>query len=209
MPIFIPLTVEPGTPILRGFDFLWSLIREAGRNGRHFTISELYNSGNDPHRRSAADYVKRLVAGGYVREAGWTEPPATGKGRRPPTQRLYRLVQRPLETPHLKRDGTEAVGRGRQQAMWNAMRALRTFTTADLAVAATTEERRITRAYAGAYCAALATAGYLLAPERGVWRLRPSAISGPKAPMRLRADIVYDPNRGAVAGAVEAGETGQ
>ena len=206
MPVFLPLTVEAGTPILRGFDFLWAEIREAGRNGRHFTVSEIDLAGNDPHRRSVKDYLGRLVAAGIAEETGWRE---TAASRRQPglhAARTYRLKSRPVDTPHLRRDGTPALGRGRQQAMWNAMRGLGTFTAQELAVTATTEERPVTTVYAGQYARALAEAGYLAEDHfvQGrrrlpVYRLKPSRNSGPKAPMLLSALLVYDQNRRTVA----------
>jgi hypothetical protein len=213
MAIFLPLNVRPGTPILRGFDFLWQRIREAGRRGREFTISELDLASNDPHRRSAADYVKRLEKAGIVEATGWRETTASERNKGMSPVRTYRLLCRPTETPHLKRDGSEATGTGRAPQMWNAIRALQTFTSKELAIAASTEERPVSVTGASAYANALVGAGYLLVIEPGrgrrgpfTFRLKPSGNTGPKAPLLLSARVVYDQNRKAIAGQVVAAE---
>jgi hypothetical protein len=112
----------------------------------------------------------------------------------------------------LSREGkTSANGRLRQQAMWNAMRSLSIFSAAELAAAATTEEARVTIAYASGYATALRDAGYLMATPSGhrnklTYRLKPSANTGPRAPMLLNARVVYDANRNKVATPVTAEE---
>ncbi|MEJ0012822.1 MAG: hypothetical protein WDM94_09390 [Bauldia sp.] len=214
MPIFLPLKVEAGAPILRGVDFLWCQIRAAGKNGREFTAAEIDLAGNDPHRRSVTAFLGRLVKAGIVAATGWKEPSSPRLRRGMSVPRTYKLVKRPIETPRLNRDGTASPnGRDRLQAMWNAMRALSTFDARELAVAATTEEVRVTAGYASQYASALLAAGYLLpvdpaAKWRRTYRLKPSGNTGPRAPRMLVARVIYDPNRKKVAGPVVADEVG-
>jgi hypothetical protein len=57
------------------------------------------------------------------------------------------------------------------------------------------------------YATALRDAGYLIASgpkHRLSFQLKPSMNTGPKAPRLLRTRMVFDPNRGVVAGEIVA-----
>jgi len=96
------------------------------------------------------------------------------------------------------------------------MRTLPQFTIQELAVAASTEERPISRNTANKYVAALARAGMVAAIEppaagakgrvgavAGLWRLLRGHNRGPEAPRILQARFVFDPNRDEVVGESE------
>ena len=209
MSIFLPLKVTPGKPVLRGFDFLWQQIREAGKKGRHFTAKEIDLAGNDRNRCSASHYLRRLQAAGYVVEVARKAPrrPGIAAG-----QAIYQLVRRPAETPHIRLDGSLALQGDGQTRMWNAIRTLKSFDHAEIAIAASIEGGAVTHGTAKTYVRHLAAAGYLAALTKGgpgkatVWRLKPSMNTGPKPPLVLRTKLVYDPNRNAVMGPVVAEE---
>ena len=153
--------------------------------------------------KQAEDYVRRLIRGGYVEVAG-RQVGHNGAC-------MYRLARRPHEAPRLRRDGKPARPSGQRQ-IWNAIRRMKQFMTVELAVTASTDECRVTPATAQTYVLRLAAAGYLAVKQPGkpgkpaIWRLRPSMDTGPRPPAVLRSRLVYDHNRGAVMGLIEADE---
>ena len=75
------------------------------------------------------------------------------------------------------------------------------FTFHDLALWGSTDESPVARNTAQAYVQRLADAGYLVQVHAGgpqkptVWRLKPAMNTGPRPPLVLRAQIVFDQNR--------------
>ena len=203
MPAILKLKAD-GKPVLRGFDHWWSVVRELGKGSAEFTITEIMGRSNGANRQSINEFMKRLVRAGYAEAVGWR----LENSRR---HRIYRLLKRPVDTPILGRGKGGRQGRCFQQ-MWNAIRALDTFTVSELAVAATTEDVEVKPSTAMAYVHFLRNAGYLSSREfknrnmHHVHQLKPSMNTGPRAPKVLRAKIIYDPNRGQVIGNTVAEE---
>jgi hypothetical protein len=93
------------------------------------------------------------------------------------------------------------MGRGREQ-MWQTMRALGSFTVADLFVAASTDDHPVAESEARTYCQMLQRAGYLSGGAAGYRLVR---YTGPLPPMIQRIKSVYDPNLKEVVWSSEEG----
>jgi hypothetical protein len=98
-----------------------------------------------------------------------------------------------------------------ERHLWTAMRGLATFSTAELAAAASTDELRIDRHTAADYIRRLADAGAVIdaRPRRegvnsGTWRLRKIADTGPLPPRVVKLKVLADANTGKPIGQAEA-----
>lgn len=204
MSIVLKFETPPGKPVLRGHDHFWRVIRELSERGAWGVRDIRVRCGGRVETSTIRDFVKRLVAGGYAEETCILDQ-----------QQLYRLLKSSLTTPKLRRDGTVALqGRGQIQ-MWNMIRGPMGrdgFTTKDLALFASTEEVEIKPNTASSYVKHLNEAGYLACLREGkprqpaVYRLKPAMNTGPLPPLVLRSQIVFDQNREAALGPVEAHE---
>ncbi|MBD8890922.1 hypothetical protein [Roseibium litorale] len=195
MPIQLELRVTSGTPIYRGHDHYWSVLRDLGKDGREFTLREVALRCNDRQDKCIKDYMRRLKAADILQSVR-TEPNETGT-----TRDVYRLLRRPVATPQVNRDGSIGIQGLGQQYLWNAMRSLSAFDKHELSVTATAGDVTVTVTTALSYCRALEAAGYLQIVRPGrpgltrMWRLKPSMNTGPQAPKILTGKIVYDANR--------------
>jgi hypothetical protein len=200
MSIVLALRVDPGIPILRGRDHTWSIIRDLTAVDRDTLFGPAVI-----HARSSgvelATIRRELVT---LERAGFlARVQVDGRA-------LWRVVQRPTRLPSLSADG-RIVETG-QGAMWNAIRALGSFTHAEVALAASTEELPVSPVAAKSYVLKLGEAGYLkmerpaTSKRQARWRLRPSMNSGPLPPKILRTKLVYDANRNEVYGLADAEE---
>ncbi len=176
----------------RGEAGFWKIMRELDARGM-FSIADVEGESN-VKPGAVAQYMRKLVKGGFARVSGFRDAPA-----RP--QKLYRLCKRPAEAPRLRADGTE-IGRDDRQCLWTAMRALQTFSVADVRYAASQGRKSIRTPSAQRYIAHLEDAGYLSrtgAPD-GFYRLLPRMNTGPLAPSILRLDVVFDRNKKQLVG---------
>lgn len=176
----------------QGRPAVWAAIRQAGT----FTVLDLSHETDVP-RKTALDYVKALVAGGYVEELG----PAGHT-------MAYRLVNDVgREAPRVRRDGS-LVSMGRaQENLWRTMRMVGSFTATELAVQASTEETPVSVVAAADYCRYLALAGYLMVAGAGdarCWTFIPARYTGPLPPQIQRIKQVFDQNTRTVAWSREA-----
>lgn len=196
MAIVLALKVDPSKTIRRGSAYMWQVVRGLTDDDRSqpFTADEVLDLTNGTELSTVRKWLKTLVRAGIVAADGDT----------------YRLLRRPVLLPHLSNDGRiVSVG---QDALWTAIRALKTFTSRELAVAASTEEHAVTEWTAKSYVKMLLAAGYLTVTTPGhshrpaAYRLKPSMNTGPLAPKILRAKLVFDPNRNEVFGQAEAEE---
>ena len=195
--VMAKLTVK----VPRGHQGYWEIVRDLGAGGAEFTLSDIDRQTN-VHQQSVRDYLMRLVRAGIVDRVSEADAAA----------HRYRLVANPgPEAPRLRRDGTTARAPLGQENMWRTMKmaGARGFTIHDLAISASTEERPITFNTATCYVSALHRAGYLVAwpkkkGEPTTYRLLPSKISGPLAPMIQRIKAVWDPNLCRHVGPAEA-----
>mgnify|MGYP000963256396 CR=1 FL=1 len=200
MSIILALRVDPGTPIRRGRDHYWTLIRNLTAFDRDalFDATFILERSQDVDLSSIRRDLTTLERAGFlarVQAGGVT---------------MWRVVQRPTRLPSLSADG-RVVETG-QGAMWNAIRALGSFTHAEVALAASTEELPISPIAAKSYVLRLAGVGYLkvertaTSKRQARWRLRPSMNTGPLPPRILRTKLVFDPNRNEVVGLSDAEE---
>lgn len=215
MPIQLELRVTSGTPVYRGHDHYWSVIRDLGKGGRLFTFQEIDLRCNDRDGKCISDYVLRLLRAGFleiadVRDNVVTRYASTNKSSR--SENVYRLLKRPAATPILNRDGSPGkLGQGQVQ-LWTAIRSLAAFDVQELAIAASTEDVSVRSKSAQAYVYRLELAGYLQVLRRGkaatpgIWRLKPAMNTGPKPPKILRSKLVYDANLKKIMGPVLAEE---
>ena len=146
---------------------------------------------------SVRTYLQRLIAAGIVADTGEV---VVNVSRRNSRHKLYKVVNdMGHEAPRLKADGTPLVA-ARDQ-MWLTMKILSSFTHADLAAHAATEECPVTAVDAQDYCKHLHKAGYLAVikaatpTSKAVYKLLPRMNTGPHAPMVQRTKVVFDPNR--------------
>lgn len=136
--------------------------------------------------RALGDWVNWLVSEDVVR--------SKGNGRF--------TVAVPHDAPPAGRPLAQSFGAVQGQ-IWRAMRLTRSFSLAELARDASTEDRPVSLDHARAYALGLSACGILsggsaLANGIQVWRLPASADTGPRAPV-LVADGAFDLNRGKLA----------
>lgn len=205
MSAILEFQTAPGKPVLRGHAFFWSVMKSLAAGGEDFTVYDIWLRTNRTDRSTVADYVKRLVKAGIAEETGECREYA---GRKRP-QPVYRLLKRPLATPRINRDGTQAVqGRG-QQHMWNVLRGPESrlgISAEDLALRAATDEVTVTVETAKAFLKRLNAAGYLAQVKHGLWKLKPDMNTGPLAPLILKTKVVFDQNRREAQSPLEAEE---
>ncbi|CAM5764618.1 hypothetical protein [Bosea minatitlanensis] len=151
----------------------WKVMRQLG----FFTAADVHGRSNGASRGSVIRYVRACAEAGYCESIGERR---SQKGRPMP---LYKMVEtRRLTAPtfHVESD------RGRrQQQLWNAAKALKSFTAKELAITASTDSVAVSLAMSCQYCTRLASAGYLwIEQERQPrrYRINPARISGPLAP---------------------------
>jgi len=168
-------------------DALWAAIRNFGRP---FTARELRIETRCTTSQTG-EYLIGLTAAGIL-----SAHQETGSGV-PHPAKIYTLVNDcGIEAPRVRRDGSEVTqGRGREQ-LWETMRIFSSFSSADLAVFASTEEHPVAAGEARIYCATLAAAGYLRKHANGTYTL--IKRTGPKPPQIQRTKQVYDPNLGEI-----------
>lgn len=86
-----------------------------------------------------------------------------------------------------------------QENLWVAIRNMKTFSTTEVAYAASTDKLKVTEDVAVRYLRRLRDAGYLTCALDAVskatsWRLVPRMNTGPKPPMLLQVSLVFDRN---------------
>ncbi|WP_428429501.1 hypothetical protein [Pararhizobium sp.] len=194
------LSVEGNKPLRGGADFFWAtIIAKTTPEQPLFSYSDVDGACSPGHERNLKEFLRRLVTAGYVsvaNERDWL------KGR------SYRVEKRQRDTPTLAGKGGQGKQGLAQQQMWNVMRRQPTgFTVASLAIDASTDEVVVSPSGAKEYCRRLANAGLLAILQAGkngtganVFVLRGSANTGPRAPKRYRADLIYDPNSEKIVG---------
>ncbi len=200
MSMQLHLTMKKGKMPLRGEDYLWSLMMETHETGDIFSVRSIQqrSSASEPTVR---EFIGRLLRGRFIEQ----------RIERP---EIWFAVAKPqAETPRVRKDGSLIESAGAAQCMWNAMRTLfqQGFDAIDLAGYASTDEVKITLSAAQLYIKRLAAAGYLIKLQKGssataLWRLDPARNTGPHAPMILKTQLLFDPNKGDIIGAAEAEE---
>ncbi len=162
-------------------DDLWKIIRALKR----FTLSDLHRLSvmNKPAIRSFLDI---LVKGGFVAQS------KAQKGK--PV--IYSLIKdNGIHRPDLTTEGNRKAP-SRKQRMWSAMKVLKRFSHADLALAAS-----VGHIDAKDYCRALRKANYLKVVQTAqrmcrarVYSFDKSKDTGLLAPLVMREGSVFDRN---------------
>lgn len=172
-----------------------------------FTVRALYGFSNGVALRTVKDVVRTWVDTGAV-ETLPRKPGRDEKGHWHPA--FYRVRAMHANAPVKRRaDYTGDRGR-RQQQLWTAMRTLPQFGIPELAYAASTEDLFVGNDIARSYVGRLLKAGVLLSllpyskgkkgafgqgADAGLYRLKPSANTGPKALRILKDGSIFDPNQ--------------
>lgn len=201
-----PFNVPIALP--RGPEHYWKVAREFGATG--FTLSDLAGCTNGVARSTVKHWIGDMVAAGVLKVVGARKAIA---GR---DAHVYAVAIKAAKAPVQRRaDYTGERGRIQQQ-LWTAMRTLGQFGIRELAAAASTDDLAIKPRTAEEYVRRLTRAGVLIVVEpyakgkpgatgarAGVWRLKKSADTGPRAPKVFKATIVFDANRSAIIGESE------
>lgn len=143
-----------------------------------------------------SDYLRALIAGGFLVRSNPDAPPATNA--------IYRLERDVgVEAPRVRRDGTVPPPPGREQ-LWRTLKIIGSCTGQELADAASTAVTPVSRAAADEYLTMLSRAGYVTTVRPGTpgvparFQLVPSRWTGPMAPQIRRTKQLYDPNTGEI-----------
>ncbi|PID95859.1 MAG: hypothetical protein CSA85_00095 [Alphaproteobacteria bacterium] len=168
----------------QGQDGVWEEIRRLNI----FTKREIHERTDIPNK-TITDYVKRLMAGGYVEEhATFAE---TGR---------YVLVRDAgVHSPRIRPNGQPVTqGKGTEN-MWRSMRMMKQFTPRDIALHSTTDSVSVTEDTAKKYCSMLLKAQYLRVIQKAVPGKRQATYkfvrnTGPLPPQIQRVKQVFDPN---------------
>lgn len=181
--------------IPRTEDGVWTAIRELGRIGDDFTVSDVVAriKGAVP-REAVADYLRRLSKGGFV------EPAGVAKDR----QQLWCLMRAPAETPRLALDGTPLKHANLQDVIWKALEMSSTafLSAEELTAAIKGDDLPCDAADVRDYCEHLTVSGHVIrrAHREHAWAYRLLRYTGPMAPRILSAQFVWDPNKNCVFG---------
>lgn len=200
-----PIAIELAMPSGPAHYWAAMLAKQAG-----FTVRDIANASAGVSYETVKRYVWFLTKSGHVVKTGTRRDGYA-------LQSVYNVARRVAKAP-IERVADKTAPLSARDAMWNAMRALRRFTVAELRLAASTEERPVSQRSASLYVQRLRDAGMLIvieAPQHangraakrapagaqsGVYRLAPKANSGPLAPKLCNAGFVFDMNRRAVIG---------
>jgi hypothetical protein len=144
-----------------------------------FSSAAINDIVDGQHRKSVEHYLAFLRAEGIVE--------TIGEERHGPILHLRQRIVRDGDAPPARRSEGAQMGL-RQQALWTAMRSLKTFTPAELAYAASTDALPIGSDTARSYVRDLKLAGYVAPLAGTAYRLMPARNTGPRAPIVLRAE---------------------
>lgn len=187
--------IEANLVLPRGFDGMWSVMLALDEDGP-WTARDVWGRMNE-NIGSVHKYLRRLKLAGIAKEVGER---LTG-GRNPQAAPLYRLTQRPLETPRLREDGS-ALPEPLIETLWRTIKMAKAFTAPELAALAARDGRAVNVTSARGYCDRLTRAGLLgrtIGSDRQS-RYQLLVNAGAKAPKVLAGRVVYDPNAGRVLG---------
>lgn len=202
MRMLVKIDVAGASPLRNGSEFWWATILDATRDKPNFTYAEIDGASDPYNEKTLGMFLRKLEDAGYIVRVGEENA------------RVFAVAKRQSQCPIITRDRRDSQIGKRQQNMWNVMRRRKSgFTVEELVVDASTEDAVIQRNTAKQYCLMLHRAGMLAIQKNGtrgkgrnIYVLRGSANSGPKPPRRMKATLVFDPNRNAVLGDVIAEE---
>lgn len=202
----LKLAIDGHKPIRGGYDYFWQVILQVTRENPVFTYRDVDGACDFGHEDMLVRFLRLLVKNAFIEIV--EEKARIGLPRK------YRVLKRQNATPAFSRAGHVGKKGLAQQYLWNTARRLtQGFTVADIALLASTDEVVIAHQTAKDYCRVLELAGLLrvINPNRRqkehvVYALRRAADTGPKAPVRYRVKLLFDPNTGLVIGDATATE---
>lgn len=183
----------------RGPEHYWKAACDFGPEG--FTARELLGCTNGVSRTTVRIWIAEMIERGAL-------VVIERRDVKPRGQLVYAVARQTKKAPI-----DPEVKHGRiQRQLWTAMRNLTTFSIAELAAAASTDDVSISRHSAADYVRRLTLAGALtiVRPTRannlnsGLWRLKKSADTGPLAPRQITMSVMIDRNTGKALGTAEA-----
>lgn len=176
---------KPSDQANPGRDAIWKAIRAKG-TGVPMTAAQLV-AATKAHNKTVRDYLKGLVAAGFLRQEE-----SDGHAAR------WVLVRDcGHEAPRVRPDGSPVTQGEVTEQLWRGMYMLKEFSFADLLETATVA---IPVETAKAYCKMLLATGYLQVRQKAdpskarIARYRLIRNNGPKPPQVQRVKRVYDPN---------------
>lgn len=198
----VKLDVTGARPLRNGSVFWWQTILDLTRDENEFSYQQLDGASDPYHEKYLGQFLRKLETAGFIKRASTDN------------SRVFSLVVRQSNCPIITATGKEVLIGKRLQNMWNVIRKSRGgFTVEELALDASTEGAVVARNTAKQYCLMLQRAGILVVQKAGkrgesrnIYVLKGSANTGPKPPRRMKATLVFDPNRNAVLGDVTAEE---
>lgn len=200
-----PVHLVAAMPLPQGREAMWAAVRNLAAKG-DFSLLDIERITRI-NIKTITCFVQGLANGGYVERGPQHRDAETG-GFQP---RRYRLVTDcGVEPPRVNRKGKPVLQGTAGEAMWQAMRILRSFTPDELMHAASGGQR-IGRDHARGYVKNLYHARYLRLVEKSTpgrqarYALIPACNTGPLPPQVQRVKQVFDPNLGKVVWPVTEG----
>jgi hypothetical protein len=183
---------------------IWEAILQLdGGKGGHFDKSALQDHCNPMVSWSMVDdYLDDLESGGFLKRVGGTGATKGVLGT-PIVFALASPKKRQGSAPRVSVVGEKVTQGEGNEAMWRAMKVLRTFDYTDIAKAATLGDLVVKPSTAKSYVSHMARAGYLAtvrASKPGTpAKHRLAKNTGPHAPAITRLKVVFDRNTGEFA----------
>jgi len=168
----------------QGQEGVWEEIRRL----KTFTKPDIHHNTDIP-RKTITDYIKRMVAGGYVREI-----------EREDEIKSYELIRDVgIHPPRVRPNGEPVVQGAGNANMWRTMRMMKLFTPKDIMAHSNTDTVTVSEATAKKYCSTLLAADYLRVMQKAKPGVRQATYklirnTGPLAPQIQRVKQVFDPN---------------
>jgi hypothetical protein len=173
-----------------GPELLWRALLDVSRLSPQFAVASAAMVARSSEW-AMEDYIQRLHRAGAVSRAGRSTAGET----------LWQLNTRRNTPFFLDRKGREDRAHQAIDALWRAIKMVKSFTLRELVHHASLPSLPITAETAKSFAAALAEAGYLVThPASGEdrFRLVEGMATGPLPPRVCKAVFVYDRNRGYV-----------
>lgn len=195
--------VKANLRVPRGNDAYWKLILELDQAGP-WTIRQLVARSN-VSTGTIGQFVDALQLAGIATIVGRDTP----RRAHMPGAAHYRLARRPVDTPRLRRDGTE-LPEPQIQVLWRTLRMIKVFSPRELVELASEGGGEVNLSHARGYLSLLSAAGIIVqvkpngAGDEGRYRL--ARDLGPRAPKILQARMIFDPNANQVVGDAQSRE---
>ncbi|WP_178860769.1 hypothetical protein [Thiomicrorhabdus cannonii] len=176
-------------------EYIWGEIRKL----KKFTLNDILDKAPKHYRlniQKARHYLRGWERAGYLSSV--FDVPVSGK--KPP--KIYTLEKDTgVNPPRVDINGNEYKKGMVREQMWRTMRMVGSFTAAQLAANATTDDVVITETTAKKFIHSLYQAGYLRLVKPGhkeygtaEYQLKPAAWTGNKPPLVSHMNVVFDQN---------------